>query len=433
MDLAKIGDKVVCTCNGGPHRIVSGASSVFVDDIPVARIGDMSSCGATITTGADWFEIEDSPAAINGSQTSCGGQVITGLPASIEIMASSAEAAEQIEGDFITSGVAPGFHIVERPMSGRALETKLLGRATKPQARDKFRALNPHLVERAKPGQMALLSDPDNLQCTRADARLRDAAARVDTVLASLSDEDTAFMVENYAAIAALLDYSSAGVGVTTAMVGKHMTTIERTLRSIERLHQRSFAEYGNLNNLDFLSQRRRLFGQLKRAMGPLVRRGIGFSDHPSLRHALSISPRSLTHHWREGGVGDIPGYAIHIEGVATAAKYIKAGGWIGVGLGSAASYDRVQEACTTGREAECSQVKYAEAGKFIGVGGAAASVGASLVASSICTAIGLATAGEGGIVCGLVVVGSAGVIGGAVGGSKGERIGEIIYEGKVQ
>ena len=311
MDLAKIGDKVVCKCNGGPHKIVSGARTVFVDDVPAARIGDKSSCGATIVTGADWFEIEDSPAAINGSKTSCGGQVITGSsvttgsPTSIEIggfrfqqiapadtdtadeaatarsatpassvvasdaqpvTADSATATTPIDADHISS-VAPGFHIVERPMLGPELEAELLGRA-KPEAIDKFRTLNPHLAEWAKPGQIAVLSDPDNLQCTVEDARLRDAAARVDAALASLSDEDAQFMVENYHAITAFLDYSSAGVGAATAMVGKHLTTVERTLRSIEQLHQRSFAEHGNLNNPEFLAQRRRLFTQLNSAMG---------------------------------------------------------------------------------------------------------------------------------------------------------------------
>ncbi|HET8790052.1 MAG TPA: PAAR domain-containing protein [Modicisalibacter sp.] len=471
MDLAKIGDKVVCKCNGGPHKIVSGASTVFVDDIPAARIGDMSSCGATITTGADWFEIEDSPAAINGSKTSCGGQVITGSsvttgsPTSIEIggfrfqqsspadsglndgaanksfaasdasafqasaqpiTASPAMAAEAVD----TSGVAPGFHIVERPMSGQELEAELLGRA-EPEALDKFRVMNPHLAERAKPGQMALLSDPDNLQCTREEARLRDAANRVDAALASLSDEDAQFMVENHAAIGAFLDHSSAGMGTATAMVGKHLTTIERTLRSIEQLHQRSFAEHGNLNNPDFLAQRRRLFTQLNSAMGPLVRRGIGFPDHPSLRHALGISTRSLTHHWRESGVSDIPGYATHIEGVARAAKYIKAGGWIGVGLGGVTSYAKVQAVCTTGREEQCERVKYTEAGEFIGGvgGGAVGGVMASSSAAAICGAMGLATAGVGTLVCGLAVVGLGGIIDSGIGSYGGEFFGNVIYK----
>ncbi|MBZ0329687.1 PAAR domain-containing protein [Halomonas sp. ANAO-440] len=86
MDLAKIGDKIVCRCKGGPHSIVSGASSANADGVPIARVGDKSSCGAAITTGASWYSIEGSPAAIHGSATSCGGYVeaasttITGSP-----------------------------------------------------------------------------------------------------------------------------------------------------------------------------------------------------------------------------------------------------------------------------------------------------------------------------------------------------------------
>ncbi|WP_092568377.1 PAAR domain-containing protein [Aidingimonas halophila] len=86
MDLAKVGDRVVCQCKGGPHSIISGASTATVDGIPIARVGDKSSCGAAITTGADWYSIEGAPAAIHGSTTSCGGfieaasTVVTGSP-----------------------------------------------------------------------------------------------------------------------------------------------------------------------------------------------------------------------------------------------------------------------------------------------------------------------------------------------------------------
>lgn len=75
MDLAKVGDKVACSCKGGPHRIVSGASTAKVDGIPIARVGDKSSCGASITSGVSWYPIEGSTAAVNGSATSCGGYI----------------------------------------------------------------------------------------------------------------------------------------------------------------------------------------------------------------------------------------------------------------------------------------------------------------------------------------------------------------------
>ncbi len=76
MEQAKLGDQVACPCKGGPHRIVSAASTTFVDGVPAARVGDRSSCGASIVTGLDWYTIEGAAPAIHGSQTSCGGTVI---------------------------------------------------------------------------------------------------------------------------------------------------------------------------------------------------------------------------------------------------------------------------------------------------------------------------------------------------------------------
>lgn len=65
----------------GPHRIVSAASTTFVDGLPVVRVGDRSSCGASITSGLEWYPIEGAAAAIHGSETSCGGVVIASASA----------------------------------------------------------------------------------------------------------------------------------------------------------------------------------------------------------------------------------------------------------------------------------------------------------------------------------------------------------------
>ncbi|WP_221885446.1 PAAR domain-containing protein [Vreelandella populi] len=87
MDQAKVGDLVACSCKGGPHKVVEGATSSILGGMPVARVGDKCSCGATITSGLGWFLIEGQSAAIDGSTTSCGGEVIasssskTGVPA----------------------------------------------------------------------------------------------------------------------------------------------------------------------------------------------------------------------------------------------------------------------------------------------------------------------------------------------------------------
>lgn len=56
----------------------------------------------------------------------------------------------------------------------------------------------------------------------------------------------------------------------------------------------------------------------------------------------------------------------------------------------------------------------------------------AGYFAGGICVALGVSTAGVGALVCGLVVVGGAGYVGGDVGGKLGglggESLGEFIY-----
>ncbi|MNY50329.1 hypothetical protein D3C86_1858250 [compost metagenome] len=117
---------------------------------------------------------------------------------------------------------------------------------------------------------------------------------------------------------------------------------------------------------------------------------------------------------------------------MAKASKYIKAGGWIGIGLGSIASELKTQETCWIGREDDCLKVKLTERGKFFGGLAGGAATGALVTGSAatgVCTAIGAGTAGVGGIVCALVVVAGASIVGSAIGESGGEVVGEQIYK----
>jgi len=54
-----------------------------------------------------------------------------------------------------------------------------------------------------------------------------------------------------------------------------------------------------------------------------------------ALKTALGISSRSLAHHWRKAGApGQLPGYATHVKATRRATKYMKMGGYIGMGIG---------------------------------------------------------------------------------------------------
>ena len=323
------------------------------------------------------------------------------------------------------STVEPGFHIVEQGMSRSALESILFPQPA-PAVLEKFRSLNPQLTQYARPGQLIVLSDPRNTQCTREEALLMEAAQKVDAALEPLSDAEAEFMARHHGEIQSFLSHGSTGVGVGSAMFGKHLGNLKKTLVELETLHKRTFDKHGKLQGADFFNERKKLMGRLDNSLGSLVRKGVGIPDHPKLKNALGISSRSLVHHWSKAGTaGGIPGYATHIDGVSKAGKVMKLGGWVGVGLGASASGVKVREVCRTGREQECKKVKVTESGKLVGA--VAGSTIGSKVASSACVAI--TWTGYGAIACAIVMAGVGAVGGGLIGEEIGEGIGEKIYE----
>lgn len=300
---------------------------------------------------------------------------------------------------------------------------------------ERFRSLNPQLTQYARPGQMLVLSDPLNSQCTREEALLMEAAQEVNNALAPMSDEDAAFMVEHHEVVRVFLAESSTAVGMGSSMVSKHLGDIEKTLTNLERLHLETFQQHGKLQGAEFFAERKILLNQLDNGLGPLVRKGVGIPDHPKLKSAMGISSRSLVHHWKKAGVsGGIPGYATHIQGVARASRYMKVGGFVGIGLGASASALKVKETCRVGTATECNKVKVTEGGSFVASvgGGAAGAYLGTLAAAPVCIAIGVGTFGIGGLVCGVVVVGAGAAIGGNAGAGIGGKLGEVVYEGVI-
>ena len=150
-----------------------------------------------------------------------------------------------------------------------------------------------------------------------------------------------------------------------------------------------------------------------------------------TLKTALGISSRSLVHHWdKAGGPGQIPGYAAHVEATSRAAKYMKAGGYIGIGLGGVSSLLAIQQVCNGDSGAACERVNFTESGKFAGattggyIGGEIGKYGSA----PICVALGVST-GIGGVVCAAALIGAGAWVGATVGERGGEYMGEIIYE----
>ncbi|SDT06914.1 Zn-binding Pro-Ala-Ala-Arg (PAAR) domain-containing protein, incolved in TypeVI secretion [Halopseudomonas litoralis] len=465
---ARVGD--VCGCGA---VITQGFPAVVINGRPLAYLGSETSHGGRITTGSpdtfggftmsgsgaivDFARLgaidtqgqinnqilsqlledphleqlaENQNALVNPDATeTANGQPTNTLQHEQEI--EQKRAAQQEEQSAALSLIEPGFHIVQESMSRSALE-ELLFDSPSPALLAHFKHLNPHLGEWLKPGQMAIISDPDNRQCTRKEAQLMEAAGKVETALQELSDDEAMFMLEHYDVLGSFIGYSGAGLSISTLMAGRHLDSISHTLTNLEQLHQNSYTRYGHLRHESFFNQRRILMAQLDNGLLPLVRKGAGIPDHPKLKHALGISSRSLVHHWDQAGVaGEIPGYTNHIEGISRTARYIKRGSWAALALSAVASERVIAETCRVGREDECRHVKFTERGRFSGtvIGGA---VGSAMIgratAGALCIAVGVPTVGMGTLACGVLVAAAASTVGAAYGEQGGELAGELIY-----
>lgn len=325
----------------------------------------------------------------------------------------------------------PGFYVVPRSTTADKLEAQLFTSAS-PAVIAKFKALNPNL-DQVKAGTMIVLSDPNNHLCTFEEALLMQAAGNVNRALEPLSSEEADFMARHYDEIAFLISKGSLGASAGLAMFSKNLKDVSGILSDIESLHTRTFQTKGHLKSAEFYAERKRLLAQLDVQLTKLTKKSIGFPDHPNLKNALGLSTKSLVHRWRKAGaVGQIPGYATHIDAVSKAAKYVKYGGWIGTAVGGGASVIKVQGVCAEGNVEACEKVTFTEAGGFLGgiLGGVA--IGATLSApavSSLCVALSIPTGGTAGLVCGVLIVGAGSYVGGSAGGILGESAGEIVHE----
>ncbi|MCJ7957900.1 MAG: PAAR domain-containing protein [Pseudomonas sp.] len=331
----------------------------------------------------------------------------------------------------ILSSQEPGFYIVPKSMSREALEATLFS-TIDPAVMRKFQALNPNTGD-VKAGSMIVLSDPNNTSCTYQEAQLMQAARHVDASLEFLTPDEADFLYRHGAEIAGFIGHTSTWLGVSAVVMEKHLSNLRDTLQAMERLHQENYRQHGHLRSPQFFADRQRLMNQLDAHLlnSTRLRGQTTLDDHPKLKTALGISSRSLVHHWdKAGGPGQIPGYAAHVEAVSRATKYMKAGGYIGIGLGGVSSLLAIEQVCNGGSGAACEKVKFTEAGKFAGstLVGSLGGWGSSVAGSSVCLALGVTT-GIGGVVCVAAIVGAGTWVGTTIGGMAGEAVGDNLYE----
>ena len=296
-------------------------------------------------------------------------------------------------------------------------------------SRSALERLNPTFRNGFKPGEIFVVGEESGYPvCTRQEMSVMSAAEQARAALAGLTEEEAGLMMQHQAEIAALLGDTSLAMGVAEIVAGKSLDEITSLLRKIEDLHKAQFAKHGHLRHPEFFAQRQHLFNQLSAGLkATFLNKRLNLGDYSRLRRDLGISSKSLVHHWsKAGGPTSIPGYSTHLDRLAKMAKYLKAGGAVGIALGGIGSAMKIADACRVGNTKACRRIRFTEAGNFsggLGGGWLGAKIAREL-SPKICW-----RAGPKALICVIAITGAGALAGSLEGMQFGEDFGDIIFE----
>lgn len=422
-DMACEGHKVTCGKHPGYYRICGGLNN---DDIHGKRIAgtlhSYSSCPCKSkfvpSNLVDDYELESQSTTTTDNYHKVEFPV---LPGPIE-----PEPDQHAQVAKKKTGIDAGFAVLPYGGTTEAWQRLLFTENPPAGAKELFATLN-GADERYKAGSIMLLVDPEK-QDDEQIAHMKAAKARVDAALAPLTHEEANLLHKHYATIANFTSYADTGIGLAADPVGKYFESIEKILKEIQETYKNTYLTRGALIGEQFYVRRSQLFKELESILKVnFLNKAMKFREYTKIKNALGLSSSSITHKWNETGISDIEGYATHIE---RAAKYVKAmryTGYLGIGFSGLHSLNEIHEACSVGREAECTKKKYTEIGSFaVGTG---VGVAGGYLAIPLCIAIGVGTAGVGGLACSVIAGAGLGYVGSRAGGAFGEWGGEQLYE----
>lgn len=453
----RIGDKTTC---GG--SILSGSPNHSFEGIATARNGDSVSCGKDgkvyhIAGGIPTYSIHGVAAAgtlHSRSTCPCNASfissfpnasywveekkavkavpVVTAAPLAAPVPTKAEEPVQHAQTakkphkeETKREPVDAGFCVLPYGAETGAYERYLFEGSSPAGTKELYRSLNGEGKE-YKAGSIMLLVDPEK-QDDEQIAHMQSAKQRIDTALEPLTHQEANFLHNHYGTIANFSNIADKGIGLAADPVGKYFENIEKILKEIQETYKNTYMTRGALIGEQFYVRRAQLFKELERELKVgFLNKAMKFGEYTKIKNALGLSTSSITHKWNETGISDIEGYATHIE---RAAKYVAAMryvGYVGIGFSALHSINEINEACSVGREDECTKKKYTEIGSFAGSTGGGILAGGMAV--PLCIAIGVGTAGTGGLVCAVIAGGTLGYVGGEAGGWGGEKVGNTLY-----
>lgn len=290
-------------------------------------------------------------------------------------------------------------------------------------ARSKLDQLNPFLRNgMVRPGDVVVVGDGSTNMCTPEETRLMELASQVRGAMIGMSTRESSVMTHNFDLLQSFMSYGSIGTGASTAAWSRHLKDLEELLKQTEALHQRWRA--GAMTNDQFFAQRRTLFSRIQGSLKGIGRFGSGLNNQGKMKQILGISSKSYLH------TGDIRGYAGKVRSLSKMAGAMSKGTYVGIALDVGAGALEIKEACSTGREEECTRAKYVETGKT--AGGIFASMYAgsagAVAGQSICVGLGVASGGAAIVGCALVAGAVTAWGGGKFGSIAGENLTTLLH-----
>jgi hypothetical protein len=292
-------------------------------------------------------------------------------------------------------------------------------------ARTKFDWLNPDISSFSivLPGQLIVVGDDSTSMCTPEDNLLASYARDVRQSLIATDHASARVLTQNYDVLQSIMSYGSIGIGSVTSAWSAHLSQVESTLKDINDAYQRWRA--GSLTKDQFVAQRQRLFNVLDGQLRGIGRWGTGLKNNSTIKKMLGISSKRFMRS------GEVANYARNVKRINNVARTLSSGTAIGVALDVSAGLMEIGEACSAGREQQCTKAKFVEVGKMM-VGIPVAGKGGLLgqrAALALCMRLIGPSRGASLIACGIAGWAAGGWMGGKAGTWGGEMTGTKLYE----
>jgi len=303
------------------------------------------------------------------------------------------------------------FHINSKIRSIGELLDNLYGTPDQDTQRH-FYSLNSHLKQTVQAGQVVFIAPTADLQCKRLEPALRDAAVYIDKHAKSLSVADIQRINQRYEFLSLLAAYSDRGYGLSTHPLTVHKLRVERLLQQIEFIYSRTCNKYGKLQSQEFHQLRRNLFRLLDQELSAIAGRrqmGLDIADS-ELTSSLGLSGKCLVRQLRSRAslIQSIAGFARCFTKLTDYGERLGRIGLVGnIALDGLHDHANIREACTTGRERECTNAKFDQIVRSAGAGYVSRETGRASGYAFINLAFGIEACGSSLLWCGIIAGGS--------------------------